>query len=192
MVLSKLTMFLFLMIFVFCGVSMGEVYKVGDSTGWTNNGHIDYKSWSSNKNFCVGDSIVFEYKQQMDNVVRVTHKNFNTCNATTTYATYNSGNDTFVIKRAGHFYFISSFPGHCQNGQRVDIRVPKPTQSSPSPSLTPPRAPSSSSSPPPTETITPSSTQAPAPSPSGSSKMLFSINLCLSLSMLLVLVVAIL
>ncbi|XP_049406942.1 mavicyanin-like [Solanum stenotomum] len=191
MILSKLTMFLFLMIFVFCGVSMGEVYKVGDSTGWTHNGHIDYKSWSSNKNFHVGDSIVFEYKQHMDNVVRVTHKNFNTCNATTTYATFNTGNDTFVIKRPGHFYFISSFPGHCQNGQRVDIRVPRPTKSSPSPSPspTPPRAPSSSSSPPPTEPITPSSTQAPAPSPSGSSEMLFSIKLWLS--MLLIVVVAI-
>ena len=47
----------FLMVMSFCWVSMGEVYRVGDSTGWTNIGHVDYKTWSANKNFHVGDSI---------------------------------------------------------------------------------------------------------------------------------------
>ncbi|KAL7198781.1 hypothetical protein ACSBR2_021144 [Camellia fascicularis] len=35
----------------------GVVYKVGDSSGWTNKGHFDYKTWSSSKNFLVGDTI---------------------------------------------------------------------------------------------------------------------------------------
>ncbi|KAL7226627.1 hypothetical protein ACSBR1_021678 [Camellia fascicularis] len=35
----------------------GIVYKVGDSSGWTNKGHFDYKTWSSSKNFLVGDTI---------------------------------------------------------------------------------------------------------------------------------------
>ncbi|KAL6966066.1 hypothetical protein U1Q18_044919 [Sarracenia purpurea var. burkii] len=61
---------------------MGAVYEVGDSAGWTNTGHLDYKSWSSTKTFHVGDTIVFEYNKQFQNVIRVTHKNFNTCNAT--------------------------------------------------------------------------------------------------------------
>ncbi|PHT29868.1 hypothetical protein CQW23_30539 [Capsicum baccatum] len=87
---------------------MGEVYKVGDSAGWSSTGHFDYKSWTGSKTFRVGDSIAFEYKKHLDNVVRVTHKNFNACNATTTYVTFNSGNDTFVIRKPGHFYFISS------------------------------------------------------------------------------------
>lgn len=56
MIVPKLDMF-FLISFVFCGVSMGEVYKVGDSAGWTDIGHVDYKSWSANKSFHVGDSI---------------------------------------------------------------------------------------------------------------------------------------
>ncbi|XP_059274643.1 mavicyanin-like [Lycium ferocissimum] len=177
MILPKKTNLLFLMVLVLCVVSMGEVYKVGDSTGWTDIGHFDYKSWSATKNFRVGDSIVFEYNKQFHNVVRVTHKNFNACNATTTYATFNSGNDTFVIRKPGHFYFISSFPGHCQNGQKVDIRVPGPTKQSPSPS------PSASRS----EPITPPTTRAPSPSPaagdnkSGSSEILFSFKLWLSM-----------
>ncbi|XP_060180905.1 mavicyanin-like [Lycium barbarum] len=180
MILPKKTMLLFLMVLVLCVVSMGEVYKVGDSPGWTDIGHFDYKSWSASKNFRVGDSIVFEYNKQFHNVVRVTHKNFNACNATTTYATFNSGNDTFVIRKPGHFYFISSFPGHCQNGQKVDIRVPGPTKQSPSPS------------PSPSVPITPPTTRAPSPSPaagdnkSGSSEMLFSFKLWLSMLLLVV------
>lgn len=57
MTLPKKAMLLFLMVLVFCGVTKGEVYKVGDSTGWADIGHFDYKSWSASKNFRVGDSI---------------------------------------------------------------------------------------------------------------------------------------
>ncbi|PWA64295.1 cupredoxin [Artemisia annua] len=35
----------------------GEVYIVGDGNGWTNLGHIDYKTWAATKHFQVGDSI---------------------------------------------------------------------------------------------------------------------------------------
>ncbi|KAL6981547.1 hypothetical protein U1Q18_023174 [Sarracenia purpurea var. burkii] len=71
---------------------MGAVYEVSDSAGWINTGHLDYKSWSSTKTFHVGDTIMFEYNKQFQNVIRVTHKNFNTCNATynTCNATYNT------------------------------------------------------------------------------------------------------
>ncbi|CAK9151072.1 unnamed protein product [Ilex paraguariensis] len=130
---------------------MGEVYRVGDSTGWTNIGHVDYKTWSANKNFHVGDSILFQYNNQFHNVVRVTHKNFNACNATTPYANFTTGNDLFTIKKTGHFYFICSLPGHCQEGQKVDIRVvtgqtptPAPAPSDPSPLPSPPPSPAPS------------------------------------------------
>lgn len=35
----------------------GDVYIVGDGNGWTNLGHIDYKTWAATKHFQVGDSI---------------------------------------------------------------------------------------------------------------------------------------
>ncbi|XP_047334089.1 mavicyanin-like [Impatiens glandulifera] len=102
---------------------MGAIYNVGDSVGWTNNGSFNYKSWSSTKTFQVGDTIVFEYKPQFDNVVRVTHKNFNSCNSTAGYYNLSSGADSITIMKPGHFFFISGFPGHCLSGQKVDIRV---------------------------------------------------------------------
>lgn len=38
-------------------MASGVVYIVGDSGGWTNVGNVDYKAWSSNKTFHVGDTI---------------------------------------------------------------------------------------------------------------------------------------
>lgn len=80
---------------------------------------------------------VFEYNKQFHNVVRVTHKNYRCCNATGSFGTMSSGNDTFMIVYPGHYYFICSFPGHCEDGQKVDIRVLPPSSSSPSPSPAP-------------------------------------------------------
>ncbi|KAJ7007623.1 hypothetical protein NC653_006606 [Populus alba x Populus x berolinensis] len=38
-----------------CGVSMATVYQVGDSTGWTSMGQVDYQDWAASKNFHGGD-----------------------------------------------------------------------------------------------------------------------------------------
>ncbi|KAK3019602.1 hypothetical protein RJ639_005021 [Escallonia herrerae] len=138
----------FLLMFAFVGVCMGDVYKVGDSAGWTADDHVNYKKWSATKKFCVGDIIVFEYNKEYDNVVRVTHKNFNACNGTAPYATYATGNDSFTIKNPGHYYFISTVPGHCKAGQKVDIRAPgSPAPPDVDPSPTPSEWPSPAPSP---------------------------------------------
>ncbi|XP_059625386.1 chemocyanin-like [Cornus florida] len=169
----------FLVLMAVSGVSMGVVYKVGDSEGWTSLGHVDYKSWALSKIFKIGDVIVFEYNNQYHNVIRVTHKNFNACNATAPYANFTSGNDSFTIKKGGHFYFICGVPGHCQAGQKVDIRVgtapdltlPPSSSSSPAPAA-PALGPSASSTPAPIDdetTVSPSQSTSPSPSPASSS-----------------------
>lgn len=38
-------------------VSNASVHKVGDSSGWTIIGNIDYKNWAATKNFNIGDTI---------------------------------------------------------------------------------------------------------------------------------------
>nr|GFA12146.1 mavicyanin-like [Tanacetum cinerariifolium] len=101
----------------------GEVYLVGEGRGWTSIGHIDYKTWAATKHFQVGDSIVFRYAKKFHNVVRVSYENYKSCNATNPYATYTSGNDIFTIRSPGNYFFICSCPGHCESGQKVDIRV---------------------------------------------------------------------
>nr|GMD13889.1 mavicyanin-like [Ipomoea batatas]GMD17181.1 mavicyanin-like [Ipomoea batatas] len=146
---------LWLATMMFCERAMGEVYEVGDAAGWTSVGHIDYKAWAAAKSFHSGDTIVFKYNNEFHNVMRVTHKNYNACNTTGAVATYTSGNDSFVIKRQRtHLYFICGFPGHCEAGMKIDIRVhdgsdaPSPLPDNPSPppspaNVSPPPAPSS-------------------------------------------------
>ncbi|XAR71035.1 hypothetical protein NMG60_11028115 [Bertholletia excelsa] len=135
---KKALLFVFTVIAV-CRPSTAALYKVGDSVGWTSTANFDYKAWSAAKTFHVGDTIVFEYNKDFHNVVRVTHMNFNACNATAPYMKWSSGNDSFTIRRGGHYYFICSVPGHCEAGQRVDVRVPRnATNSSPPTSAPPP------------------------------------------------------
>ncbi|XP_070035751.1 mavicyanin-like [Nicotiana tomentosiformis] len=112
------------------------VYSVGDSAGWTGS-NTDYHMWASTKTFQVGDTLaffinyclngaeVFQYNQQLHNVVRVSLSDFHSCNAGNPIVTYSSGNDSITIVGPGHYYYICGFRGHCQAGQKLDIRVPK-------------------------------------------------------------------
>ncbi|KAJ9696198.1 hypothetical protein PVL29_008443 [Vitis rotundifolia] len=151
-----------LMAMALCEVSIAAtVYHVGDSTGWTI-GKVNYTLWSQTKDFVVGDTIIFEYNKQYHNVLQVTHDNFKSCNTTAPIATLATGNDSITISNYGHYYYFCGIPGHCEAGQKVDIRVPQPPGS---PSLTP--SPSPSSRPSPSPKPSPSS-PSPSPSPSGS------------------------
>jgi len=45
------------MVMAIVQVSYAAVYKVGDSSGWTTLGKIDYKKWAATKNFQIADTI---------------------------------------------------------------------------------------------------------------------------------------
>ncbi|URE41098.1 Plastocyanin-like domain [Musa troglodytarum] len=113
------------------GRSEGAVYKVGDAVGWTILGSPNYTAWSLSKNFKMGDTIVFEYSKNIHNVLEVSKADYDACTATSPMATYTSGNDSIAMKTKGHRYFICGIPGHCSAGQRVDIRVSKPSSAAP-------------------------------------------------------------
>lgn len=56
--ISSATVLLGLMILISqLQVTIGAVYKVGDSAGWTIAGSVDYRKWSAAKTFHVGDII---------------------------------------------------------------------------------------------------------------------------------------
>ncbi|KAL6208597.1 hypothetical protein ACLB2K_019546 [Fragaria x ananassa] len=130
MALPKSSMIFFLVMAMF-GVCYGAVYKVGDSEGWRYKG-FDYQAWRLNKHFSVGDSLLFVYKGK-DSVVQVDRKHYEYCNTTDPIKETYSGNDTIVLDKPGHYFFITGYKRHCDKGQRLDIRVELPT----SPSLAP-------------------------------------------------------
>ncbi|XP_043693767.1 mavicyanin-like [Telopea speciosissima] len=161
MAFAQKAMFMFFLVMAAAlEVSLGAVYKVGDAKGWTTLGKINYTAWAASKNFHVGDTIHFEYSKQFHNVMQVTHSDFQACNVSSPMLTYATGNDSVVIKKTGHYYFLCGVPGHCQLGQKVDIRVPK------SSVATAPSPYGSASSPIASTTSSPSGAVAGAPGPS--------------------------
>ncbi|KAM0027841.1 putative Phytocyanin domain, cupredoxin [Helianthus debilis subsp. tardiflorus] len=59
---KKMLLFMLLMIDIGSSVMMvtGEVYKVGDSAGWTADSNSNYADWASSKTFRV-DDVLCEY-----------------------------------------------------------------------------------------------------------------------------------
>ncbi|KAK9945299.1 hypothetical protein M0R45_010821 [Rubus argutus] len=132
MALSRSSMIFFL-VMALVGVCFGAVYRVGDSEGWRYKG-FDYQAWRLDKNFTVGDSLLFVYKGK-DSVVQVDRKHYQTCNSTDPISVTKSGNDTITLDKPGHFFYITGYKRHCDLGQKLDVRVSVP--SSPSPSQSP-------------------------------------------------------
>lgn len=82
---------------------------------------------------------VFTYNKQFHNVLAVSKADYKNCDASKPIATWSTGNDSVVLKTAGHHYFLCGFPGHCAAGQKVDIRI---ATSSDAPSAAPTPEPS--------------------------------------------------
>ncbi|XP_062021278.1 blue copper protein-like [Rosa rugosa] len=143
MALANIPMLLSLLM-ALCGVCFGTIYQVGDSNGWTDKG-VDYKTWASTKNFTVGDILHFKYDRKENNVVRVLHKAFRSCNPKGKIYKTRTGDDYIRLNRPGNFFFICSVNGHCRSGQKVHVSVSKSVPSvSPGTAPTLPPVPSSS------------------------------------------------
>ncbi|KAF8661517.1 hypothetical protein HU200_056937 [Digitaria exilis] len=100
----------------------GLEFHVGGARGWTvpvaNN---SYSWWAMNNRFRVGDTLYFRYFN--DSVLLVDRPDFDACNATAPLAAFVDGATTFPLDRPGFFCFISGEPGHCEEGQRLIVRV---------------------------------------------------------------------
>ncbi|KAL6560146.1 hypothetical protein OROHE_006384 [Orobanche hederae] len=125
-----------------CGFCEASIYKVGDGDGWAIMNQVDYNEWASSKIFKVGDTLVFEYNPGFHSVLQVSQFDFYSCNTAAPISTYTTGNDSIVINSSGNYYYICGFMGHCEAGQKVDIRVPNSQNSNIEPILSPAQTPS--------------------------------------------------
>ncbi|KDP40882.1 hypothetical protein JCGZ_24881 [Jatropha curcas] len=101
-----------------------RVFKVGDELGWQepeDNNTALYSKWAASNRFRVGDSLLFEYKN--DSVIEVEKWGYYHCNTSNPIVAFNNGRSTFNLERSGPFYFISGFSDHCKNGQRLIVEV---------------------------------------------------------------------
>nr|CAB3472809.1 unnamed protein product [Digitaria exilis] len=96
----------------------GLEFHVGGARGWTvpvaNN---SYTWWAMNNRFRV------DFRYFNDSVLLVDRPDFDACNATAPLAAFVDGATTFPLDRPGFFCFISGEPGHCEEGQRLIVRV---------------------------------------------------------------------
>ncbi|XP_020202120.1 blue copper protein [Cajanus cajan] len=100
--------------------TLATVYTVGDTSGWAIG--ADYSTWTGDKTFAVGDSLVFNYGAG-HTVDEVKESDYKSCTTGNSISTDSSGATTIALKTAGTHYFICSVPGHCSGGMKLAVTV---------------------------------------------------------------------
>ncbi|MCI16615.1 blue copper protein-like, partial [Trifolium medium] len=107
--------------------SVATSYVVGDSTGWTipSSGAQFYINWASNKNFTIGDTLVFNYDIEKHVVAKVTKSEFDGCDLSNISNSVFPDAPTYVtLDETGQQYFICTvISGHCSAGMKLSINV---------------------------------------------------------------------
>ncbi|ESQ28543.1 hypothetical protein EUTSA_v10019575mg [Eutrema salsugineum] len=103
----------------------GMTYKVGDSQEWSVPEETDfYDKWSEEKHFHVGDSLLFYYDDQVNDVLEIRgDKEFKSCDPSSPVAVHNTGQDLVELTKPGIYYFISSKTSHCEAGLKLRVVV---------------------------------------------------------------------
>ncbi|CAN8287624.1 unnamed protein product [Cochlearia groenlandica] len=136
---TKIFSFIFLTTLTILSCSCSAtIYKVGDSNGWTTKEDTFYE-WVKQKEFHVGDSLIFEYDHNFNDVTQVFGAlEYEFCDNSSPKAVYKTGHDVVTFTEPGYHYFITSNHVQCTLGQKLDVLVVL-DPSSPLP--TPPQSP---------------------------------------------------
>ncbi|XVF56842.1 hypothetical protein PTKIN_Ptkin06aG0152700 [Pterospermum kingtungense] len=94
----------------------------GEGVGWKLD--VNYTDWAKDKQFIVGDTLVFQYTQSNHNVYKVNGTDFQSCNVPTNHSLGSfTGNDTIKLATAGNKWYICGVSGHCDKGMKLKITV---------------------------------------------------------------------
>ncbi|KAG2267539.1 hypothetical protein Bca52824_062094 [Brassica carinata] len=110
---------------VLSGYCSAKIYKVGDSERWTAKDDV-YYAWAERdyKEFHVGDSLVFEYDHNINDVTQVSGGlEYEFCDLSSPRAVYNTGHDIVTLTEPGFHYFITSNQEQCVLGQKLEVLV---------------------------------------------------------------------
>ncbi|KAG9450727.1 hypothetical protein H6P81_010692 [Aristolochia fimbriata] len=105
---------------VVCG-RCATVYTVGESNGWSTG--VDYSTWTSDKTFAVGDTLVFKYGGGFHTVDEVGSTDYASCTTGNALTSDTTGSTSITLKTAGTHYFICGTPGHCGQGMKLAVTV---------------------------------------------------------------------
>ncbi|KAF8403446.1 hypothetical protein HHK36_011550 [Tetracentron sinense] len=134
---KQLLVILATVMLIFPAVTIATEYVVGDESGWTIK--FDYEAWAKDKQFFVGDKLVFKYPVGVHNVFKVNGTGFKECIVPPANLALSTGNDEITLATPGNKWYICGVAKHCADGgQKLSITVlsewsaPAPAPSSPS------------------------------------------------------------
>ncbi|CAH8380322.1 unnamed protein product, partial [Eruca vesicaria subsp. sativa] len=118
-------MFCFVLVMILMGICCSaKIYKVGDSEGWRAKKGGTYYEWTKRKEFQVGDSLMFEYDGNANDVTQVSSRlEYQFCNSHSPKAVYNKGHDVVTLTEPGYHFFITSNHSQCVAGQKLVVFV---------------------------------------------------------------------
>ncbi|KAA8526951.1 hypothetical protein F0562_008820 [Nyssa sinensis] len=145
---------------------------------------ISYNQWAEKNRFQIGDTLLFVYPADKDNVLHVTKEDYANCNTASYLEKYSDGHTVFQFNQSGPCYFISGVKENCLKNEKLVVIVladrsnkssntNQTSMASPPPSGSPEVAPSPApvgTESPPSPSPSPSSSSSSSPSPSPSSK----------------------
>ncbi|KAG7590160.1 Phytocyanin domain [Arabidopsis suecica] len=98
---------------------------VGDSNEWRVPEVADfYYKWSEGKQFHVGDSLLFYYDYEVDDVLEISGDlEFKACDPNSPISVHNQGQDLITLTKPGIHYSISSKTVDCEAGLKLRVVV---------------------------------------------------------------------
>ncbi|XP_059455290.1 early nodulin-like protein 14 [Corylus avellana] len=113
-----------LLLMLFTSMEAREYVVGGDKCSWgiPISSFESIQKWAETNRFIVGDILIFEY-DETDAVLRVTKKDYKSCNVTKPIEKYENGRTKVELDRSGPFYFIGRTEGFCEGGQKLAVVV---------------------------------------------------------------------
>ncbi|KAA8518389.1 hypothetical protein F0562_015728 [Nyssa sinensis] len=85
---------------------------------------FDYESWAKDKDFRVGDTLVFKYPAGVHTVFKVDENGYKNCIVPSNNDALTSGKDTVTLDKPGKQYFLCGVGMHCEKaGQKLQVDV---------------------------------------------------------------------
>ncbi|KAK8593985.1 hypothetical protein V6N13_042475 [Hibiscus sabdariffa] len=114
-------------------ISSATEFVVGGDDGWKLG--VKYDEWAKDKQFFIGDTLVFKYNPGVHNVYKVNGDDFKSCSVPSNNSLGSfTGNDTIKLATAGIKWYICGTSGHCDGGMKLKIAVLDGTAPAPAPS----------------------------------------------------------
>ncbi|XP_022131884.1 early nodulin-like protein 1 [Momordica charantia] len=117
---------LLLLVFLLFSFSEGrEMLVGGKNNAWKipSSQTQSLNHWAETSRFRVGDTLVWNYEEGKDSVLRVGKEDYEVCNTSNPQQKFDDGNTKVELDKPGPFYFISGAKGHCEQGQKLVVVV---------------------------------------------------------------------